>query len=348
METLKTEKILVIQTAFIGDAVLTLPLIQKLRDKYPESLIDVVSTPVSKEIFESSPCTNKVYAFDKRKSQKSILETIKFGKFLSKNSYSKIYSPHRSFRSSLLSFFVSCNESCAFDNSSGSFLYKNKKKYHKEFHEVRRNLVLIDEAANDSDWKILPLINASDLLKREVDKFIDLNGLSGKNIIAVAPGTVWETKKYPTEYFIEICKVFVRKGFEILLFGGSVDCKICSEIMSEVKTNIVNACGAFSIVGSIELLKHCNLLICNDSAPTHFSLCANIPVITVYCSTVPDFGFYPYHDKGAYVSYSELDCKPCGIHGFNVCPEKHFNCGRLLKPEIIIKKAEEMIGKYSK
>ena len=77
---------------------------------------------------------------------------------------------------------------------------------------------------------------------------------------------------------------------------------------------------------SIALLKHSKILISNDSAPTHLGVCADIPVLTLYCSTVPDFGFYPYNNRSRWLSYADLTCKPCGIHGYEACPLKHFQC----------------------
>ena len=51
------------------------------------------------------------------------------------------------------------------------------------------------------------------------------------------------------------------------------------------------------------------------------------PVLTIYCSTVPEFGFYPYNKKSSYISFNDLNCKPCGIHGYEKCPIKSFDCG---------------------
>src|SRR5690606_20661101 len=98
---MQQEKILIIQTAFIGDAILTLPLIQKLKEMYPESLIDVISTPATGQIFSSSPYVNEVIILDKKGEHKSIFSVIKFARKIKERGYSKLYSPHRSFRTSL-------------------------------------------------------------------------------------------------------------------------------------------------------------------------------------------------------------------------------------------------------
>ena len=102
--------------------------------------------------------------------------------------------------------------------------------------------------------------------------------------------------------------------------------------------------GEFSFIETIELLKSSSLLICNDSAPTHLGVCADIPVLTIYCSTVPQFGFYPYNMKSDYISYDNLSCKPCGIHGYSSCPLGTFDCAKLLVPDLVIEKAEKILS----
>jgi heptosyltransferase II len=162
-------------------------------------------------------------------------------------------------------------------------------------------------------------------------------------IIAVAPGSVWKTKIYPKDYFIEIAETLVAEGKLVVLLGGQEDKVLCEEIKSKAVKNIHSVAGTLSIVESIELLKRCNALISNDSAPTHLGMIANIPVLTIYCSTIPEFGFYPYNSKSTYISLDGLKCKPCGIHGHNLCPIKTFECGYNLSPQKVLQKFSEII-----
>ena len=92
------------------------------------------------------------------------------------------------------------------------------------------------------------------------------------------------------------------------------------------------------------MMRNCDGLICNDSAPTHMGMCADISVLTLYCSTVPEFGFYPYNEKSTYLSLPDLECKPCGIHGHNECPIASFECGVKLSPDLVIKTLQELIN----
>lgn len=336
------KKILVIQTAFPGDAILTLPFIQELKKVKPDYLIDVLCIPSTAEIFAASPHVNNLISLDKKGKQKSILAFVKFLKELSSNKYEIVYSPHRSFRSALIAMNLSAKVSYGFDNSSLPFAFKKTVKYDYTFHEVKRNLEFVGEGFSGDKWRIIPEIVIPKESELKVKKYLSDNRIT--NFITIAPGSVWETKKYPADYFKQIASHFIESNYQIVLIGGITDNDLCETIKKDYENNVFAVAGDFSFIDTIELLKHTSLLICNDSAPTHLGICADIPVLTIYCSTSPQFGFYPYNAKSDYISYDDLYCKPCGIHGFNHCPTGTFDCAKLLSLEIVIQKAEKLLA----
>lgn len=338
----KMGKILVIQTAFIGDAILTLPMIQKLKSVLPESEIDILAIPSTAEIFSASPYVSKTIIIDKRGKHKSISGLLGFIKELKKNNYTRIYSPHRSLRTSFIVMMLGVRETYGFTNSSFKYVYKYLIEYVPQHHEVQRNLDLIGYEY-EGNWKILPEILIPESAGKKTDTFISENKLNN-NIVAIAPGSIWNTKKYPEIYFKEIIKYFKEKLYTVILVGSEKDKPLCDSLASGFAGGVVSAAGRFSIVETIGLLKKTKIIISNDSAPTHFGMCANVPVLTIYCSTVPEFGFSPYNYGSSFVSLNDLDCKPCGIHGYEKCPIKTFVCGFNLKPQMVISKIEGMIN----
>ncbi|GMR25622.1 MAG: glycosyltransferase family 9 protein [Ignavibacteria bacterium] len=336
------ENILVIQTAFLGDAILTLPMIQELKKKISDYRLDVLAIPSTERIFSSSPFVDEVIVIDKSVKHKSIRGLNNFIKELRKKSYSKIYSPHRSLRSAYITIRLEVKETYGFDNSNLKYAYKNIIKYKQTDHEVQRNLELIGENTEDKNWKILPEITIDETEKEKVRDFLLSNKIEAE-FIAIAPGSVWETKRYPKEYFSEFIKSLVAKNEMVLLIGGENDKSLCNEIVYNLNDKVKNLAGKFSVTETIHLLKSAKLLITNDSAPTHMGMCADIPVLTIYCSTVPEFGFYPYNNKSRYLSYDKIDCKPCGIHGYRECPVKSFGCGYKLLPEDILIEVEKVL-----
>ena len=335
------EKILIIQTAFIGDAILTLPMIQKLNEFFPNSQIDVVAIPSTAEIFSASPFVNEVIVLDKKNKHKSYWALIRFSKGLRSRNYSRVYSPHRSFRSSFIVMNLNTKETYGFSTSSFKHVYKHLIDYKTTNHEVQRNLDLIGYKYDEETWRIQPDLEIPKIGVQKVKKYF-ANLDSKREFIAIAPGSIWNTKKYPIEYFEEIIK-FLTGKFIIILIGSEKEKKICDEIASKFDEDVISAAGKFSLLESIEVLKKTKILISNDSAPTHLGMCAGIPVLTLFCSTIPGFGFYPYSKKSSYLSYDDLSCKPCGIHGRQQCPIKTFDCGFKLTPKTVISKIEEML-----
>lgn len=343
MEVLmQSKKILVIQTAFLGDAILTLPMIQKLKQNNPSSLIDVISIPGTAELFAASECVNEVIVLDKRGRQKSLSQLYKFIKDIKRKKYDEIYSPHKSFRSALIVLLSGVKETFGFNNSSMFHVYRNIVDYQINDHEVKRNLSLIG-LDSELDWKILPKVRVKDEIKTKIKNLINEKTLSS-GFVAIAPGSVWSTKRYPVENFSKIIRELINKNVKVVLIGSNSDNNICEQLISTNK-NVISFAGELNIVESIELLSYASLLITNDSAPTHMGMAADIPVLTLYCSTIPQFGFYPYNNKSKYLSFDELKCKPCGIHGYDVCPLKHFDCGNKLNHELILNTVYEMINR---
>lgn len=346
METLENQqKILFIQTAFLGDAILSLPAIEFLNNKFPNFKIDVICIPSTAEIFKSSPFVNEVFVLDKRKTHQSIFALIKFAKELKNKKYSRIYSPHRSFRTSLLVLLSEVELTYGFSNSTFNFVYKNLIEYIKNHHEVKRNLDLVAYPDKVEKWKILPKVLIDEKVKLKLYEL--LKEFSDKKKIVIAPGSIWATKKFPSSKFSLITDELIKNNFQIFFIGSNSDKQLCEEIANNRK-NVINFAGEFSFIETVELLNNCDLLISNDSAPTHMGMCADIPVLTIYCSTVPEFGFYPYNNLSEYISYNQLDCKPCGIHGYNQCPLGHFNCANFIDEKLIVNKALEIINKSDK
>ena len=338
-----TEKILVIQTAFLGDAILTLPMIQKLHEIYPSNEIDVLAIPSTMEIFSASPYIHEVLVLDKKGKEKSVLALFKYAARLGEKSYTRIISPHRSLRTSLIVMQSGVKETTGFDIASFKHVYKNIVAYKSHHHEVQRNLDLIGFNYSGDGWKILPEVNIAESAREKVEQFLDAHKIDYP-LIAVAPGSVWNTKKYPEEYFIEIIKYLSGTGNPVVLVGGKSENELCGNIAEKFPGTVYSAAGKLSVIETIFLMKKSLLLISNDSAPVHMGMCADIPVLALYCSTVPDFGFYPYNYKSSYLSYSDLKCKPCGIHGYKECPLTHFECGKKLGPHEVISKIKEMIN----
>jgi heptosyltransferase-2 len=342
------KKVLIIQTAFIGDVILTLPLVQEAKKRFKQAEIHFLTIPQSKNLVETHPDISHLWIFDKHKEEKSLFNLVKLARRVKKFNYDLAIVPHRSLRSALIPFFAGIPHRIGFNKSSGFFLFNKTIKYINSIHEIDRNLYLLGFIPDHEKQKILPEIYPTVSDREKVQHWIK-NNVKKMNIIAFAPGSVWPTKRWPAEYWGILAKYLLPLKFEIILIGSQAD-KILLPKIQEPLTNLkIRECfGKFSLRQTAYLLKKCRLLVCNDSAPTHLAVGMGTPVLTIFGPTIPGFGFYPYGRQNGIAEIKSLSCRPCSIHGGTKCPKTHFKCMVDLKPEIIKNLILEMLNGNNK
>lgn len=337
------ERILIIQTAFLGDVILSLPLLQILKKNYPSSKIDFLCIPATSQLLKNNPYVNEIIVYDKRNSgMKGFISLVNK---LRNKKYDLIISPHRSFRTAVISKLSSPKKSITFDKSSLSFLYDERVSYEGSLHEIMRVLKLL-----------LPLgISEKDIVRPElypgkeecakVNKYLsDENIRESDRFICIAPGSVWFTKRFPKEKFVKVCDLLKDQNIKIVLIGGESDKILCEYILnSSVNKNIINAAGMLTVLESAELIRRSSLLISNDSAPLHIADSVGTAVVAIFGATVPEFGFFPYGERDIIIETKGLKCRPCSIHGGNECPVRTFDCMLQIKEYEIAGMIRDMI-----
>ncbi|HLF19540.1 MAG TPA: glycosyltransferase family 9 protein, partial [Bacteroidota bacterium] len=226
------------------------------------------------------------------------------------------------------------------------FLFTRSVRYRKEVHEIDRNLSLLEGIGRKFEGRELPnLFPSSDDVKRIYEFLKDGNLRSEKGLIAIAPGTIWNTKRWLKERFAALSRMFLSKGYDIVLIGGPEDQILCGEIQKLAGgERIVNASGRLPLLQSAELLKRCCLLVSNDSAPMHLGVAMRTPVVAIFGATVPAFGFAPYGDHDVIVETLGLPCRPCSIHGGEKCPISTFVCMNDITSERVYDEAMKILS----
>ncbi len=326
------KKILIFQTAFLGDLILTSPLIKSVKKSFPESEVSLIVRKGFESVFKGFPYVSEIIPYNKKK----ILE---FSKILKGKNFDLVISPHRSHRTSLVLFLSGVKRRIGFNTSGFSFLYTDRVKYRqgKGIHEVDRNLDLLlplkDEFSIVIDRE--PELPISDIESKSVLEKFNLK----KGYITLAPGSVWKTKMWLPEYYGDVARYFLGKGKTVVLVGSKGDIEACQKVHEIAEKRTINLCGKTTLREFFSVIRESELLISNDSSPVHVATSFKIPVVAIFGATVPEFGFYPYRN-GVVAEVENLYCRPCGIHGGKKCPEGHFRCMRDLKPEIVIEKAK--------
>lgn len=145
------KKILIIQTAFLGDVILTLPLVQALAREVPDSLIDFIAIPETADVLRNHAGISNLIVYDKHGKQKSFLSFLLFRNRLRASNYDVVLCPHRSLRSCLLAKGTQAKVRIGFDNSALKSVFTEVVPWKFGMHEVDRNLSLIQPLLDFSD-----------------------------------------------------------------------------------------------------------------------------------------------------------------------------------------------------
>jgi ADP-heptose:LPS heptosyltransferase len=325
---MQNTKFLVIQTAFIGDAILATSLLEKLHQHYPNAQIDFLIRKGNEGLFEGHPFINHLIIWDKKGGKyKNLLGILKE---VRKAKYDYLVNLQRFASTGLFASFSKAEKVIGFKKNPFSFMFDIKVEHEigNGKHEVERNQLLISSITDNEA--------ASLKLHPDQEDFKNTEQYKSGKYITISPASVWFTKQFPKEKWIEFIKT-VNPSSSIFLLGGPGDKDACNLIKEECKReNIIVLAGTLSFLETAALMKDAEMNYTNDSAPLHIASAMNAPTTAVFCSTIPDFGFGPLASNSKVVEVKEkLACRPCGLHGKKECPEGHFNCAYLVDIEAL-------------
>ncbi len=309
------KRFLVIQTAFLGDAVLATALLEKLHAFFPDAAIDMVVRKGNEGLFGEHPFLRRLHIWDKRSSKSRNL--FKLITELRKERYDHVINCQRFFSTGLMTVLSRGTEKIGYDKNPLSFLFKRRVKHRigDGRHEVDRLNELIAHITDKS--RSFPRLYPSDKDRSAAQR--------PGSYVCVAPTSVWFTKQWPEQKWIELIGKLPGE-LQVYLLGAPGDAAACARIAQGAGRGEVLA-GKLSLLETAALMSGATMNYVNDSAPLHIASAMNAPVTAVFCSTVPAFGFGPLRGNGRVVEIPEpLYCRPCGLHGYKSCPEGHFKC----------------------
>lgn len=326
-------KILIIQTAFIGDAVLATALQEKIYATDPATEIHWLVRKGNETLWAGHPYVTKVWVWNKGKNKYT--ELYRLMQSIRKERYDRVINVQRFAATGWLTVFSGAKETIGFDKNPFSRFFTKRIPHligteEKTMHETKRNQRLIAHFTDEMPARPRLYPTESDRQK--------IMPLCQKPYICFAPASVWFTKQFPPQQWVRLIKQ-LPKQFTVYLLGGPGDRKLCEQIIKEsARENISNLCGVLNFLSSAALQEGAIMNYVNDSAPLHFASSMNAPVTAVYCSTLPAFGFGPLSDISHVVETTEkLSCRPCGLHGKVACPEKHFDCAATITTEQLLR-----------
>ena len=346
IEIKSIENIAIIQTAFIGDVVLSMNLAEEVKQMAPDCCLTFVSRPATVSLLSAQKAIDNVISYDKHGLHSGLKGIKAVAEELKQKNVTCVVAPHRSLRTSLLARLTGAEYRIGFNKNAFSFLYNYKVKYIKNIHEIERNrnLLSVFQGYSNHDFSQSRVgLEFSDEDLFFVHSKLSVAGFYQKDdLIAIAPGSVWNTKKWPEEYYIELASELKQNGYKVIIIGSGDDKILCENIAKH--SSAYSLAGETTINQTVYMLSLTKLLISNDSAPVHFAGLTGCKTIAIFGPTVPEFGFYPRGADDRVIELDELKCRPCRIHGSKRCPRKTHECMKKILPGKVYDEAIEILN----
>lgn len=329
-------KILVIQTASIGDVILSTALLEDLHSLFPPASIDLLVKKGMESLFTGHPFLNRLILWDKSKKYRELFRILRD---VRKSRFDLVLNIQRFAMTGVITAASGAPKKIGFDKNPFSFLFTDRIRHDFQpgMHEVMRNLSLMKPLLTGRKSEgCVPGVESSyqegciSSRPRLYPTVADSAGIlayTGKPYVTVAPASLWFTKQYPAGKWIELISG-LPGDIHVFLLGSGKDISLCEAIRhGSGKEKVISLAGKLSFLQSAAMMQGSLMNYTNDSAPMHLASAVNAPVAAVFCSTSPDFGFGPLSDNQTIIQTElNLECRPCGLHGFRQCPRKHFNC----------------------
>lgn len=345
MAQVSWDNALVLQTSFLGDVVLTLPLIAELRRRFPVKRLTVVCLPMARELLQDHPAIDAIIVDDKKGVDRGFAGLRRKAAALRREGFSVALTPHKSLRSALLLCLAGIPWRVGFRQSRGWFLLHQRVDRDPTRHDVERNLSILEAfgiKVDDCERHLDMPVDGG--VQEETDGKLRALGVDEQRpIIGINSGSVWPTKRWWPRGFAELIRLLKQKlDCQILLFGGKDDATVVREVEASCGLPVVNLVDRLSLRELPAAIGRCAIFVTNDSGPMHIAVARKVPTVAIFCATTPDLGFYPY-SADSIVLERRLHCRPCASHGGRRCPLGTEACIREIRPESVLAAIERLL-----
>jgi len=334
----KLTTVTIVQTAFLGDVLLTLPMAAAIKQSMPWAHVRLITTPAAATFVQGLDVVDEVIAFDKRGKHAGWKGMKAFAQFMRCDAHAVIV-PHHSMRTSMLVRLMQPTWSCTFRTAWSRWFCTETIPYPAALHDADRHLrlasVLTGELRTKEELGPISLSTPADM--HAVARLLDERGVR-KPYVVVAPGSVWPTKRWPIPHSNALAGLLADRLQRVVVLG---EIALAGSIPE--RTNVVDLCGQTSLREAAAVIAGATVVVCNDSAPLHLATLQHIPVVAVFGPTVPEFGFGPFGDRSRVVEEAALACRPCSPHGTASCPLGTHACMENIEPIRVLNAMNEIV-----
>lgn len=334
---------LIIQTAFIGDLVLTIPLMKNLKRLYPDVPLVLLCRTGLGEFFLEKKLVDEVFEVSKKPS--SNWDGVK--KNLGDRQFKLVVSPHQSLRTAFFVSRLKAEMKIGYKRWWNFFAFDKRVSRPMNFPEVLRQMALIRhlDQSIDQELKRAEVMSWMDPVKSPNIPYlfslqIEADIKSREKIIYLSPGSEWSTKRWTEDGFVAIGRYYRAKGYFVAITGAPSEKELNAKISSQIE-GARDFTGKTTIVELYEKFRRGTLLVTNDNGASHVASSAGLPVIAVFGPTMSSFGYRPWMDR-ARIAEADVPCRPCSPHGTKICPLGTHECMKKISSEHIVEKATEL------
>ncbi|MBX7230868.1 MAG: glycosyltransferase family 9 protein [Bdellovibrionales bacterium] len=357
---------LVVQTAFLGDLVLSFPLLRNLSELFPEDSLTVVCRSGLGGLVEQLKFVDQVIEVDKKnptlwKNQKRLLR---------QKTFRHILSPHQSPRTALLIQSLRAQgEKVGFNLWWNSFAFSKRILKPDYFPDSLRQLALLTalhptfaeeysqvaettdlqnltDTSQTIDFRSVALPSWAELRRSDLKFLPDFKTTSSpanekSRTLFIAPGSVWATKRWTIEGYKSVASHFLDLGWHVKVVGSKEEADLAQQV-AHVNPKIENYAGQWTLSETLNNFCTGQVLLANDSGAIHLAALAELPTVAIFGPTTLALGFRPWQQK-ALVVQKKLSCRPCGRHGHQHCPLGTHDCMKQVTVEMVLAGIQKLI-----
>jgi len=313
-----TSRILILDTAWLGDVVFSTALIGTVRNLWPSAEIHMVVAPRGEPIVHHHEGLDRVWVLDKRGKHRSFRGLLRFSSTLRQFGFDLILNAHPSLRSRLLTALVKAPVRVGYSGWASSFCHTHviPNDLAVEPDHVERRIALIRALGFTAKAAPLSVSVDADELSAAV-QFLDNHDLADRTLLGLVPGSAWETKRWDESRFSELAGRWLEKsGRGVLIFGGKSEETVLERIVEECGSGAIPILDA-PIPRVAALLSKCSAVVGNDTGISFLAIAAGCPRVAVlYGCTQVDYAFPPPHQA---IRAGVPCCLPQTGHGAHRC-----------------------------
>ncbi|MBI5328380.1 MAG: lipopolysaccharide heptosyltransferase II [Deltaproteobacteria bacterium] len=354
---------------WIGDAVLCLPAIEKIKLVYPQAEITVLAKPWVSPVFFNNPILKGIIDYDAEGKHNGIAGKWRLIQELKQHGFDMAVLFQNAFEAALIVFLAGISIRIGYARDLRGWLLTHSLKLDsdiKKTHQVSYYLNIISKVRSQEsetrnqnkdtrggvfelDKKIKPKIYLSAEEKNWADGFLQGKDIGDNIVVGMAPGASYgPAKRWMAGRFADVARRLIEDyGVKVILFGGKDDRSICSDVLNDMqRTNSrtkgfsvgINLADEVDLRKSIALLSRCRLFITNDSGPMHISASLDVPTVAIFGSTDPKLtGPLGDHVK---VIKEDIECSPCFDRK---CRYGHYKCMEMVSADNVYEAASSFI-----